>query len=474
MKRRSAPRSAALLTWLLVAASCGLSFAQTAPQTAPQAAPQAAPPSGGWGPLPAAGDSVTATFRDRPTPLWEKTLLLPYRIIALPFRGVAYGIGASLIYLDERHVIYQVNRLIAPRQGPFGVLLNFTAGGLPGFGGGVTIVHDEFLSPENRFKFRWQSTVNGSHQISVGLRRGEAPDRQFDFGAGYRLRPNARYFGIGPTSDDARESFYEQELTWVGAMLRPYLSQDIAFEVGALYSAIGARGTDEDSPSLSDEFAGDLPPGYHDRSDGVNVVLGLRHDSTKEVGRPTHGGFHRVSAAFFASTDGTRAAFRTYRGEIERFIPLWHTYRVLAIRSFFSWIEPSGDTAVPFQRLMTNNDPDVLRGYNSFRWRDRGMTALTLEYRWPIWADREPQGLGLDAYLLTDIGQVFGDPDEISLDNLTESYGCGFRVAAYGGFLGRIEFAWSDEETVFRLRSDQMFQFARSAFYHGRDPVPGR
>jgi hypothetical protein len=27
---------------------------------------------------------------------------------------------------------------------------------------------------------------------------------------------------------------------------------------------------------------------------------------------------------------------------------------------------------------------------------------------------------------------------------------------------------------VFRLRSDQMFQFARSAFYHGRDPVPGR
>ncbi len=452
-----------LLVGFLAAAWCDVSAAETPA------------PASRWGLLPPPADSVTATFRDAPTPLWEKTLLVPYRIVALPFRGVSYGIGASLVYFDDHHVIYRVSQLLGPRKGPFGVLVNFTAGGLPGFGGGLTIVHDAFLAPQNRFKFRFQSTVKGSHKITLGMRFGDGRDGRLEVGAGYRLRPNARHFGIGPASDETRESFYKQELTWVGTTVRGQLAGDLAVEAGALFSTIGARGSDEDdSPSVSAEFAGEAPPGYRERSDGVGVSLGLRHDTASEEGRPTRGGLRRVNATYFESVDGSDVSFWTYRGEIEEFFPLWFSYRALAVRGFLSWIEPAGDSSIPFQRMMTNDDPDLLRGYQDFRWRDRGMTALSLEYRWPLWANREADGFGLDAYLLADYGQVFGELHEIGFRTLTDSYGGGIRIASFGGFLGRAEIARSDEETVFRLRADQIFQFARGGLYHGRDPVPSR
>jgi hypothetical protein len=103
------------------------------------------------------------------------------------------------------------------------------------------------------------------------------------------------------------------------------------------------------------------------------------------------------------------------------------------------------------------------------------MAAVTVEYRWPIWAEKRADGLGLDAYLLADLGQVFGDLDEIALDDLTTSFGGGARLLSVtGGFLGRLENARSREESVVRLRADQVFQFARNGLYHGRNPIPSR
>ena len=133
-----------------------------------------------------------------------------------------------------------------------------------------------------------------------------------------------------------------------------------------------------------------------------------------------------------------------------------------------------GSSDIPFQRLMTNDDPDLFRGYRDFRWRGRGMAVLTAEYRWPLWALTHADRLGADLYLLADLGQVFDDFSEISTDAMTLSYGAGIRVLNLRGFVLRFEYARSGEEVVLRLRSDQVFQFAKGGLFHGRDPVPAR
>jgi hemolysin activation/secretion protein len=184
-----------------------------------------------------------------------------------------------------------------------------------------------------------------------------------------------------------------------------------------------------------------------------------------------------VRRATVARTDGLdldRGSFWTFRGDLEQFVPLWGSSRVLAFRGFVSWSEPVGGSSIPFQRLMVNDDPDLLRGYQDLRFRDRGMTALSAEYRWPVWADRTPRGAGVDAYLLGDVGQVFGSRNDLAVDQLTASYGGGLRFIGARGFVGRLEIAWSDEERKIRLRADQVFQFEKGGIYHGRNPVPTR
>lgn len=424
-----------------------------------------------WGQIPAPSDSVTHQFQQRGAPLWEKTLLVPYTVVGLPFSLLKTGLKGTVIFLDENKIIYRVSSLLGQRRGPFGLLLNFKAGGLSGFGGGVSAVHEAFFSPDNKFKLRWESTTRGSHRLNLGLRINDLRSAGWELGGGYHVRPNARFFGVGPGAQESMESFYTQETGWAGLSRRTPLPADLMAEEMVVYSSVGARGPadDDEYDSIDSVFASAKPFGLRDRSDGVTVSLTLTHDTTSEDGRPERQGSQELKASYFKGSDDV--SFWTFRAEAEQFIHLVFSKQVLALRGHVTWIEDGGAGEVPFQRLLTNDDPDLLRGYRDFRWRDRGLTALSVEYRWPIWANKTADGIGLDAYLLTDIGQVFGEFEEISFSNLADSYGFGIRLIGNSGFKGRLEVAWSDEDTVIRLRADQVFQFAKGGLFHGRDQV---
>jgi len=433
-----------------------------------------------WGAIEAPSDSTTAHFENRsPSPL-AVAADVPYYVVGLPLRLFSTGVGATVVFLDEKHVIYRVMRLLRPRELPYGFLVGFTAGGLTGLGTGVTFVHDAFFGQDNRFRLGAKTSRNGHHRVVAGGRFFVQSARSLQLGAGYRMTPNARYFGIGPFSrtEGNSESFYRQELTWAGATLEQRLTPALRADVDVKYTSVGARGPrEEDTPSISEAYEDAIPVGFRLRSHGVSVGLGVTANNTTTTGRPVSGGFHRAVASYYrgAGSEEGDPSFWTYRLESQWFLPIWKDTRTLALRGFYSWIEPEGDIAdIPFQRLMTNDDPDLLRGYEDFRWRDRGMVGFTAEYRWPVWAFWKKDGPGIDAYAFTDLGQVFGDPDEVNTDNFTESGGFGFRFIGPRGFAGRLEFAWSEDDRVMRLRADQIFQFQDGDLFHGRNPIPLR
>jgi hypothetical protein len=82
--------------------------------------------------------------------------------------------------------------------------------------------------------------------------------------------------------------------------------------------------------------------------------------------------------------------------------------------------------------------------------------------------------MGIDLYAFTDVGQVFSDWNQVSTKNVTDSYGGGFRLGSREGLKGRLEFAWSEEGWLVRLRADQLFQFEKDEFLRGRISVPER
>ncbi len=429
-----------------------------------------------WGPLPAPSDSTVARpVTPRPA-VWELPLEGAWWVAKAPFELVKLGAREGLYALDDTGALRWLGKIFSGVDLPYGVTPNFVIDEVTGTGGGLTFYHNHFLGPDSRFRLKTRVTTRGNQLYSGGMVVPVGAGAEFEWGGGYRQRTGARFFGIGPHADDEAESYFTQELTWGGATYRQELgSPQLSARVGALYSIFSSRGPREPEEylPLALAFAGDLPPGYGRRSEGWSFGLSLARDTTDDTGRPQGCSVQRVSLSFFEPRESDEASFFTYRAETQHFLRLWRD-RVLALRVWGSWIDAERDGDVHFQRLMTNDDPDLLRGYIDFRWRDRGMAALDLEYRWWSWEHSGPGSTGLDAYLFYDTGQVFGSAQELALENLTHSYGLGLRLATPRGFGGRVELAWSEEGFVFRLRGDQLFQYARRGLYHGREPIPIR
>jgi surface antigen Omp85-like protein len=432
-----------------------------------------------WESFPAAADSsdsARTVFRDPPMPIGEAIFYWPVRVVAEPFVLLASGIGEATEYLDSRKTFQKVSKLLGPRRGPFGVVPSVQAGGLSGFGLGLSIEHDAFFKKGNLLRLRGSGTVNGDTRLSIGMRFPSREGEYFDFGTGYRMRANARFFGIGPDTKDEDESFYRQELFWSGAALRRGFGANFFWEGDLLYSSIAAGEPRKDAPdpSISEQFAGNLPPGFGEHSYGVSLGLQLLHEDDRGLGRATKGGSRRVRVERFESTDGRKVGIWSYRTELQQFFTLWHPYRVLALRGYGSWLDPTGSAPIPFQRLMVNDNPDMLRGFRAFRFRDRGMVALNSEYRFPVLMKQRPGGSGVDLYPLADWGQVFDAAEQIGFKRMNFTYGLGLRVESERGFIARFEWARSEEENTFLLRMDQIYQFIKLGFLYGRDPIPSR
>ena len=347
------------------------------------------------------------------------------------------------------------------------------AGGQDGFGGTFGIAYPERPGHGNTVRLKLDASTRGDRTISAGADFGTIRDGEVQFGGGYRLRPHLRFHGIGPETVEEDESLFLDESAAGAVSYEKALGEAFTTKIAAHYTTVAARGTfRDDQPPLQEVFPDEIPLGFHERSEGVTGSWEVEHNDAPERTRPTRGGIRRGKIAYFTGSDDVK--FLTWRGEIQQFVPLWFTRRALAVRGVLTKIEPEGDSIVPFQRLMTNDDPDVMRGYRDFRFRDLGMALVNLEYRWPIWSLDQSTGTGLDMYAFSDFGQVFSDWDQIKTDNIADSYGGGLRLGSREGFNGRLEFGWSEEGWVARLRADQLFQYDKDNFLRGSISVPER
>jgi len=429
-----------------------------------------------WGPFPERADSVMARGGTIERDAWEYPVDALWWIVRMPFEILRGGLRVTTVWLDESGTLERILDFIAPLDLPYGFVFGGAIGRLSGVAGTVGFFHDDFLVDGGRFRATSTVTSTSSRRIAGGLVLPAARGGSIEVGGGYRVRTRARYFGLGPGAPESGESYFTRELGWAGLGYRQSLGAfDTRLEADVLWSSVTSRQPDLDDfdgVALSDRFEGDLPAGYGRESQGLNYDIGLVRDTTVQEGRPRAGSLQVLRASWYVPEDDAEADYVQYRAEYQQFFDLWWD-RSLAVRSFWSYMD-SDDEAIHFQRLMTNDDPDLLRGFEDFRWRDRGMTALSLEYRWPVWDYRDPGAVTLDAYTFYDGGQVFGNRREIALEELAHSYGFGFRLSVYERFYFRVEAGFSEEDTVLRLRGDQMFQFGKDGLYHGRDPIPVR
>ncbi len=427
-----------------------------------------------WGPLPARDDSVSAHFANRSRPGWETAVMVPYWIVGIPFRIVYVVLDQAIIGMDKLGLFGAAAEYPGIKV-PGGAYLmpTISIGDITGFTLGVDVTRPHFLGPDNLLFLQASRSSRKADLLSGGTLFNLGSGWSVQVGGGYEEKNQVRYYGLGPDSFYGDKSYYMRTTTWGGFELEKDVWDRTGFELRTYFSRVQAREPVYDvDQSLGRIHADDLPFGYPGESNGWTSRFALYRDNTDQRGRPNRGGFQSAAVSLFTASDGSDLQYLTYHANIERYHKLWFTDRTLALRGFFNRISNVGTSEIPFSRLVTFQRPDELRGFSSLRFYGLGSLGFSAEYRWPVWVARGRDDMGVDAYLFTDIGQVFDKTKEISIENMRGTGGVGLRlVNSDRGFGARFELGFSDEQTVVRLKFSQTFQYDPKGILYGKNPT---
>ncbi len=325
----------------------------------------------------------------------------------------------------ERRIDFVNRHLLTPRQfHPFvGSVLE--GGGLavgPGYrrpfgDGGLVTAHAAWT-------FRHYTGVEGRIALPAF---GDGRVRVEAYG-GRIHAPTAAFYGVGNGSQRGdRQSFGYDEKT-VGASARVQAGRLVEFGGSSEYVATAGEVNDEGATGL----VRSLDLAYARNSAFASL------DSRTSPGYSQRGGLARVSLADYRQVNGAGSGFMRADGELQAFIPLRAERQIVALRAAAATTVTAGGNVVPFYLLPELGGNSSLRGYSSWRFRDRARLLLSGEYRWSA-------GPLVDMSLFGDAGQVAPQLRDLSLRNLHTSYGVGFSVHTPSATVTRLEVARSRE-----------------------------
>jgi outer membrane protein assembly factor BamA len=248
--------------------------------------------------------------------------------------------------------------------------------------------------------------ADGRLRISVAAKRLDAPRLAF--------------YGIGADSStaDRRDFSYTSTTAGVAASIQAARLLEIGSGVDLLQYATALSGAA-------------LDPSYR----RTKLFAGI--DSRTNPGYTRRGGLYRVEWSDYRRTNG-RGSFQQTEGEVQQYIPLLRDNWVIALRALTSLTQNAGAGDVPFFLMPNLGGNDTLRGYPSWRFRDRNRLLLSGEYRWTA-------GSFVDMALFLDAGQVASRASDFGLDRFKKTYGVGLMLHTMTSSLTRIDLARTPE-----------------------------
>jgi outer membrane protein assembly factor BamA len=117
---------------------------------------------------------------------------------------------------------------------------------------------------------------------------------------------------------------------------------------------------------------------------------------------------------------------------VQQFVPLMRENWVIALRALGSATSTPAGNEVPYFLLPDLGGSKTLRGYSSWRFRDRNRMLLTGEWRWTA-------GQFVDMALFVDAGTVASRAADLSWRDMKKSYGVGMTVHTFSRTVARID-----------------------------------
>ncbi|MEO8070374.1 MAG: BamA/TamA family outer membrane protein, partial [Acidobacteriota bacterium] len=242
---------------------------------------------------------------------------------------------------------------------------------------------------------------------------------QFEMHGNFLDAPSVNFYGLGNDTTSATKVDYSYRTTTVGATAT--LKPAKVFSVGAGAESLAIN-------------AGDLNPAYLKTSAFAEI------DYRTAKSYATSGGLYRVDYSNYDERTSGANSFRRVDAEVQQFIPVLRENWVIALRGLASTTEVSEGQSVPFFLTPDLGGKQLLRGYSTWRFRDRNRMLLTGEYRWRA-------GQFVDMALFLDAGKVEDRLQDLDLTGLKTSYGIGASFHTPGATVMRFEVARTQEGT---------------------------
>jgi hypothetical protein len=332
--------------------------------------------------------------------------------------------------------IEMITRLMVPRVGWYPFIGSVFPGGSVAAGPGYRSVFGGSGRFDAHVARSLKSFTAGEALVTLpDISTGRA---QVGLLANWTDAPRVRFYGIGPASFERNETLLPYRTTTVGGSLRVNLAQFVAVGGTVGYLDVERAGAVPNGVAVPPVFSSSDVPGLGASPAFVRTHAFAQIDSRLSPDYATTGGLYRVDWSRYATASDEAYNFTRVDAEVVQLIPLLRENWVIALRALQSVTQTRSGNTVPYFLMPDLGGGSSLRGYPSWRFRDRSRTLVGAEYRWM--ANRF-----VEMALFADAGTVTSRLHGIRRSNLHTSYGVGGRLHSPAATMLRIDLASTSE-----------------------------
>lgn len=333
----------------------------------------------------------------------------------------------------ERLVRMIENVLYGTPDGFYPYLASVYSGG--GFTGGVG--YRRYVGDSTFWDVKGLYSIKGYKLVEASAASLDLKDGRLALGArfGWRQATEVGFFGLGQETTRGDRANFGFDQTWAGAeaTFRPgsWLRTDARLAYEAFSQSPGAGR----HPSIETVHTPATAPGLGEDPGYIHASVGAAIDTRPSAGYARSG---RLVGVTLHNYDDRRGDLGFSRLEVDavQHIPIKRETWVVSLHGN---LDTTLDGGAPYFLMPSVGGGDSLRGYSSFRFRDRHSLLMQGELRWI------PNRYGLDMAVFYDAGMVAPDRSGLSLHNLETNVGIGMRLHSLVATPVRIDLAHGRE-----------------------------
>ena len=210
-------------------------------------------------------------------------------------------------------------------------------------------------------------------------------------------RPRSRFTASGmDTPEDA--AVFGMKQAYVGGDVGVHPVPWTTFHAGLSFEDFTLGEGSGSKPSIEEVHTPATAPGLGASPSYLHFMTSAGIDTRPSPGYARRGGLYQVTYHNYADRDDTYS-FDRVDAEVVQHIPILRENWVLSLHGLLQTTLDDADT-VPYFLLPSLGSGSTLRGYSSWRFRDRNSLLMSGEWRWI------PNRLALDMALFYDTGKV--------------------------------------------------------------------